>query len=232
MEGVTLNKLAYDLLLTVRGGTLSDDENIDLRQVKYWINNHRAFLIKNSFKGREISDNVIQDLGCVELERADPAECCGYDTGCTVFRTKLEIPNPVKLNSGDAITHVGWVDKMAVPLTYVSYERAIYSGNGAFNGNLVYAFMLNSHIYLKMRNTSISYKGLKYINIRGVFQTPEEVANFNHCSGESCYTDDDNYPVDSSMVSAIKELALTKDFRIIANAPQDIANDANDQPVQ
>jgi len=232
MEGVTLNKIAYDLLLTVRGGVLSDDDSIDLRQIKFWINNQRAFIIKNSLKGREISANVIQDLGCVELEAADPAECCGYSSGCTILRTKLEIPTPVKLVGTDAITHIGPTDKIDIPFEYVTYNRALYSGNGAFNGNLIYAFMLNNRIYLKMKGQGLMYTAMKYINIQGVFQNPEDIQDFTYCGGDACYTDDTNYPVDSSMVTQIKELVLAKDLRIISTAPKDISNDANDDAKQ
>ena len=39
---LTLDAMAYDLWLTIRNGHVVDDDDLDIRQIKFWIKNNRA----------------------------------------------------------------------------------------------------------------------------------------------------------------------------------------------
>ena len=55
----TLNEIAYDLLSIVRPA-LSDDSDIDLRQIKFWIHNQRALFIRNELnRSRTIDADIV-----------------------------------------------------------------------------------------------------------------------------------------------------------------------------
>ena len=230
---ITLNKLIYDLWELVRPN-LSDDDNFDKRQLAFWIQTQRALLVRNELnKNRTIDDNLIQDLGCLELELADKADCCDISDGCKILRTKDVIPNTIELHNKSAITRVAPIDKHTIPFSHVSYERAIWSGNGRFNVDQIFTFELNDRIYLKATNDSL----LKYItdiNVRGVFEDPTEVGKFTQCANDTiCYTNDSKYPINAWMVDYMKAAILQLNFQTALQAPQDNTNNAkadNNEP--
>ena len=67
MSNVTANMLIYATREDIR--SYSDDSSIDDRTIIFEWNNQRALLLKRSLdiNSRIINDDLIQDLGCVEL---------------------------------------------------------------------------------------------------------------------------------------------------------------------
>ena len=96
---MTREQAIYEILEIIRGHQLSDDLDIDPREVEFNLDNARATILTQYLNkpGRLIPPVVIQDLGCVALETADPAECCEVDTGCDVLRTNI-LPSFLNLN--------------------------------------------------------------------------------------------------------------------------------------
>jgi len=226
----TLNQLIFDLHEIVRPN-LSDDDSFDRRQLAFWIKNQRALWLRNELnKNRTIDDNIVQDLGCVELELADKADCCDIDDGCKVLRTVNLIPNAIELHNRTGITRVAPIDKLTVPFSFVSYERAIWSGNGKYNKNHVFAFLLNNRIYIISKDQEIA-KYMTHINVRGVFEDPEEVSEFSHCTGEACYTGNSKYPINSWMIDYMKDAILKLNFATALKVPGDSTNNAKDDVV-
>jgi len=224
---ISLNHIVYDILELTRGGTISDDIKVDERQVEYLINNQRALLIRNEYNkpGRTIDHNIVQDLGCLELEEAKPEDCCIETNGCVVLRTKDIIPNTIELHDKTSITRVGPVNKTANSFSFMPYERAVRSGYGKYNSKLTFAYFLNNRIYLK--TGSFSGSTIDYINVRGVFEDPTEAAAFEDCDGTKCFSRDDKYPINGWMVPYIKEQIL-RQLGVSMQTPTDTANDAKE----
>jgi hypothetical protein len=102
---MTLNELAYQTIEAIRP-EFHDDDVVDLRLVKELIHNQRSIWIRQELnKNRSIPEELIQDLGCVELEKASTAECCDFSSDCKILRTKLVIPKPINLHHRDSILH-------------------------------------------------------------------------------------------------------------------------------
>ena len=222
----TLNKIIYDILEDVSSHHLIDDFDIDDRQVIYKLNVQRALWLRNEYNkpGRTIDPFVTQSLGCVELELADSSECPDLPTGCSILRTKCEIPKPVELHNRMAITKVGSVDKLNYFFSLVSYEQAIFSGNGKFNGKSIFAFVLNNRMYFKVN--SAQAKMLRRVSIRGIFEDPEMLKDFCDPNGTACFSKDDDYPVSAWMIPFIQEQVVNsflKSFQV----PEDNSNDAS-----
>lgn len=226
----TLNKIVYDILETVHSHVNSDDADVDIRQIEWLINNQRALLIRNEYNkpGRVIDHNLIQDLGCVEVEMVDNSACPDISTaGCYLLRTKCQIPNTIELHHKTAITRVGSPDRMNDNYSFVSYDQAIYSGSGKFNKNNNFAFLLNNYIYIKVHSKKAAM--LKYVNIRGIFEDPTEVGNFTCCTGAVCYTNDSPYPINTWMIPYMKEPVINQ-LMMAKQVPEDNSNDAtNDE---
>ena len=80
-------------------------------RVYFWIKNQRALWLRNELnKNRTIDPNIVQDLGCIELELADKAECCDLEDGCKILRTNVTIPNTIELHNKTGITRVAPID--------------------------------------------------------------------------------------------------------------------------
>jgi hypothetical protein len=226
----SLNAIAYSILNSLRPH-LSDDSDIDLREIKREVRKTRSLLLRNEYNknNRSIDDDVIQNLGCVELELTDAADCCDIQSGCTVVRTVLEIPDTIELHQRTAITRVGPVNKMSKSYLFIDYDRVPFFGNSRFNGKEVACFLHSDRIYLVSKDDSIKF--MKYINIRGVFEDVEAVAKFKHCTGEACYTDDDKYFLTDWMEVYLKEMVTNK-FLIKLGQPVDNTNDNKDNTVK
>ena len=146
----TFNEYINDILETVRNNYIVDDTELTEALIAFTINYQRALWIRQEYNkpGRTIDHNIVQDLGCVELEEADRADCCGITIDCPILRTKQVIPNTIEFYNSTGITRVGPPDKLQIPISFVDYNQAVYSGNGKYNRNMLFAFLLNNRMYL------------------------------------------------------------------------------------
>ena len=226
---MTLNELTYSIFETIRS-EISDDDNIDIRQIRDDIHKQRALWLRNELnKNRTIHPDIQQDLGCVDMELTDNAECCEITTGCNILRSVEILPRPLELHNKEAITRVGPVNKMNKPFSLVPYERAIYSGNGKFNYNKIFAFYLNWRIYITGKDPIINT--IEKIHVRGVFENPEEAGKFVDCDNKPCFTADSEYPIMEWLRPYI-ETEIIKKYIPQYNYPSDAGNDNNDRMQQ
>lgn len=228
---VTLNKLAYDLLAIARGGVAtSDDESISLRQIKFWIANTRAQLIREQLqKNHYISHNIKQSLGCVDMEKVDASICCSEESDCTVFRSELQIPNTIEVEGRNLITRVGPISITEPAYSLIPYERVPYIGYTPFKGlnGSIKAFILNNYVYLIVPSND---KIIRKINVQGVFTNPEDLSPFLNCDGEACYTSDSAYPISEHMIERMKKLILETNLKIASTSPSDNQGDSKFNP--
>lgn len=220
---MTLNELTY-IILNKLQPYLGKDSEISLREIEKEIAIQRSLLIRNELnKKRTIDPNIVQDLGCLELEETDSSLCCNIGTGCTILQTKEDIPKTIELHYMPSITRVGPVDRRDIKYTLVSWDRAAVVGTNKYTKNLEYAVYDNNKIYVITNNNLLSY-----INVRGVFEDPKEVAKFKKCdTGKSCFSPDDPYPLNQWMFAYIEDIVLKK-FSMMLNMPMDTQTDGID----
>lgn len=220
----SLNQIAYNVFMSVRPH-LTDDEDLELRKIKHDIHLKRALYIRNELnKSRTIDINLVQTLGCVELELASPIDCCiDIPVDCKLLRTVETIPNALELHHKKLITRVGSPIITKKKFNFVPYDRFIFSGNTEYNKKDIYATLHNGRIYIKSNDASIL--GLKYIDIQGVFDDPTEAARFKNCDDQPCYTDDSPYPVNMWMEEYIKNALIDEYVKYTLRATKDMVND-------
>lgn len=221
----TYSEIAYDILETVSGNYIGDDEDISIPQIMYQVRLQRALWIRNEYNkpGRKIDPQIEQDLGCLLLEEVDSADCCEIESGCIVLRTVAKIPELIEFHDKSGITRIGPVSKVKIPFNFVSYQEAAFSSYAKYTKG-VFAYLLNDHIYLAITDPRYNY--IDYINVRGVFANPEDLQEFK-CDDDACFTYDTNYPINSWMIPYIKEQVL-KQLGISLQIPKDSVNDASD----
>lgn len=216
---MTLDEIAYNLLNLVRGGRSSNDENISLDQIKFNIKHYRAMFIRRDYaRNGYVSKTLEQDLGCLKLKQVDASKCCHLPPTCVVYRTVDKIPHTVRFNFRDALTFIGKPDGTGtIPrvepyeVEYLEYEK--------YTKSKTRYYVIDEYIYVYRPN------GLEAINVRGVFEDPEEVYKFNTCNDGPCYDPQSPYPLPADMVSQINQGIMNGELRMLAGSFPDTEND-------
>jgi len=225
---MNLNEIIYQLRLDIRKQELFDDDELSNRMIKKWVHDQRALWIRNEVnKNHTIDDQIIQPA-CMELEVADRSECPSKVTGVSVLKSKLELPKTIELHYTDGIIKVGSVDKLAYDYSYVHLERAKFAGNGLFNSKTITVFRYNNYIYLVSKRVKNFARYVRFIMVYGLFEDPTALANFTHVTGEACYSDDDDYPLNSWMWNYMRTEILKLNLPLIVEGVTDKVNDANE----
>ena len=215
---MTFDEIAYNILNLVRGGRSNHDEHISLDQIKFNIKHYRAMFIRRDFaRNGIITRHLEQDLGCLELERVDASKCCNLPSTCLVYRTKRKLPRSVRFNFREAITYTGDTTGLGrIPM--VEAHEIEYLAFDKYTGNRPKTYMIEDYLYL------YNPKGQDTINVRGIFEDPEEVAKFQTCNGP-CYTDKLPFPMPMDMVSLITAGLINGELKLLAGSFTDDEND-------
>ena len=215
---MTLNEIAYNILNLARGGRSSNNDHISLDQIKFNVKYYRAMLIRRDFtRNGIITRHLEQDLGCIELQKVDASKCCNLPVDCAVYRSKVKIPRTVRFSFKDAITHVGDVTGLAT-IPMVEPHMVEYLPYDKYTKQQKKAYMIEDYLYI------YNGDGLKFINVRGVFEDPEEVALFD-CDGSDCYDDDSEFPIPMDMVQIITQGLMNGELMMLATSVNDTTND-------
>lgn len=215
---MTLNEIAYNILNLVRGGRSSNNDHISLSQIKFNVKYYRAMLVRRDFtRNGIITRHLEQDLGCLELQKVDASKCCNLPVDCAVYRTKKKIPRTVRFSFKDAITHVGDVTGLGT-IPMVEPHMVEFLPYDKYTKSQKKAYMIEDYLYV------YNADGLKFVNVRGVFEDPEEVALFD-CDGSDCYDDDSEFPIPMDMVQIITSGLMSGELMLLSSSINDTTND-------
>jgi len=226
---MTLNELYSELWLDV-SQSVSDESVLDSRLLKHFIHKVRAVFARNEMNksSRTVDAALIQDLGLVELETVDSFVNSGLgNIQHTILRTKQIIPRALELHNKLAFTYVGSLDQVQKGFKFIDLANVPYFGNGKFNKVFMAAFIMNDRIHIIGNCNNPAFKGLKYINVKGVFENPEEAAKFYRPDGTPCYSDDEAYPLPAYLWAYCKKEILQSDLRQFYVPIEDPINNAN-----
>lgn len=216
---MTLDEIAYNILNLLRAGRTSNDELISIEQIKFNIKHYRAMFIRRDYaRNGYISNHLEQDLGCLDLEKVDASKCCNLPQDCPVYRTKRKPPKTVRFNFSDAFTFIGKPNGTGTIPRVEPHEIEYLPYDKYTSGHTKY-YVIDDYIYVYMP------KGLEAINIRGVFEDPEDVANFATCDTGFCYDDQTSFPLPMDMVSTITAGIAAGELQLLAGGINDTAND-------
>ena len=222
---MTLNEIAYNILNSVRGGRSNHDEHISLDQIKFNIKHYRAMLIRRDFaRNGLVTRHLEQDLGCLKLISVDASKCCDLPSECVVHRTDLKIPKTVRFNFKVAIKYVGDISgKSNIPI--VGSHMIEFLPYDKYTKDKYKAYMIQDYMYI------YNADGLEYINVRGVFEDPEDLRNFDCGDLGGCYDDSSTrFPIPMDMIQGITAGLMNGELRLLAGSFSDTANDRMQDP--
>jgi len=217
---MTLDEIAYNLLNLLRGGRSNHDEHMSLDQIKFNIKHYRAMFIrrdhaKNGFTSRHIE----QDLGCVKVSVVDASKCCNLVTTCPVYRTDKPIPKTIRYNFEEAITYVGDVTGTGT-IPMINSNMIQWLPYDKYTKLKMKAYMIENFLYI------YNAEGLEHVNVRGVFEDPQDVSAFDACAQGGCYNDSvDPFPISIDMLSLINQGIISGELQILVGSFSDTSND-------
>jgi hypothetical protein len=218
---MTLKEIVYNILGLYGGGKITDDIVPPERQIEFMVHYWRASMIRNDAERNSyVSSIFYQPLGVLDLELVDAAEDCDWELDCTILRTVQKVPKPIRLKDQDAI-YIYTLDNKAIPLIAFDAVESI-EGNRFVKGP--YAIYRDERIYIVK-----APKLFEVIRVRGIFENPVEVGNFNTCDDGACYTNDSQYPISADMVEKLTHAILSRELRqVLLTKADEINNSKND----
>lgn len=221
---MTLNEVSYLVLEMLRSGHVVDDERLDLRLIKDWIDLKRAQYIRNQLSqnpSNRINLNLYQNLD-VTVAVQDVTDAGDYPySGNTIQSYKIiesstDIPAILEIKSGPLIYSLESQDKMKLPFSVVDYDYMRFAGNGKFNTNLIFGSLRDNKIYFKYNTFFDTYDT---VVLRAVFENPRDVAGFDDDTSE--------YPANLGLIEYIKNGILDIDTKIFMIDRSDEDNDSS-----
>lgn len=196
-----------------------------LRRLERDIVAKRATLIRNDFtKNKTPYSQLIQDIGCIKLDKVDIKECCNESIeDCKVTKSLQKVPVPIRFKeSVSPFAYVGGTNK-STPYTWTTPEQMPYliAGRRYKAKELLYYTYLNGHIYVF---SPFGQEAVKNINIRAVFEDPIALQKLKNCNGDACAEPGD-FPIPMDMEDSIKKLIYAELSAMQPKPPQEITQD-------
>lgn len=219
----TLNEMVYDIKNIAYGGEQSDDHRVSDHQVAYWIRQVRSMLVRQELATRnKISSSFVQHLNEVELTSVDPAEVSGLSTGTYILKSTEKLPETIQRGEKNTITSVESIDGTQT-FSETTFFRRKYNKYNKYTKCEPRWYLKNGYLYIT--NELLIEK----ISVSGIFENPEEVANFGLSSGDTPFSWDGEYPISNSMASTVTDIILKTKMGIARQMPADETNDADEK---
>lgn len=233
-QPVTLKNLAYNILNIMRGGRSTNNEYISVEQLKFNIKYYRSLFIRRDLEREQNFRKFEHDLGFINMELHEEAEGLGSDLSTTWLRSTKKLPQFVRLQKGPAVTFVGPPDKRT-RFPIVEIAHAPYIQYSKYTPKDPRAYLLNGYIYLSFdpgaENTNKVIDGevvtelwqdsLESINVRGIFEDPEEVATFLDLDPDTM-----NMQIPMDMAQRITQSIIGGEMRVLTGSRNDDELDA------
>lgn len=215
-NSTSLNEIAYNILDTLRAGRTNQSERFSLEHIKELVKTYRALLIRRDMQRNHSRYRLFeQDLGIVSVSAVDSADDPNVTTGEQVIRTDNQLPAPIRMDRWEGITHISCKGKFQEPIPLLDTSRSMFQTYNKFTGDQPYACLINGYIYV-FNDISI-----QQLNIRGVFEDPEEVFDFTDSNGLDLYDEDSPFPVPKDMVQRITQAIINTEGKTLIQTVED-----------
>jgi hypothetical protein len=212
----TQREIIYTIKNILRGGLITDDDNISDRQVAFLIDSARAMLLRQQYnKGQNLSDNNIQSIPCMATEVVDTSLMPDFPSGCSVYKSVLTVPKPIESKGKDLITGISGPMIGALSFDYIPYNRVPFARSTRFKRPFV--TLHNGFIYIFDAPFSPN------ITVSGVYEQPNSLSGYNNCEGVSCYSWDEPYPMSSHLIDPVVRIVI-EELMISLRTLQDKTN--------
>jgi hypothetical protein len=225
----TLDYYAFNIRNIARGGQGdSDDDELKIKQIRFWINGYRASgIFEITDYGKDIDPQLIQDLGVVPLVDVDKADssCPDVEWGCTI--KKVVLPKLLDFPDMRALSYVGKINKQS-PFIVNYPDVAMYKKETRFGKLSSRVLLIGQNLYFILVGDDIN---MEYVNIRGVFEQPEEVIGYStkECEPRCFDPSVDDYPMPMRLYEYTLQRILRNELQWTQQAVADELNNARQE---
>lgn len=214
-------------------GVQSDDVRLSDRHIYNKILTVRSKLISQQAKKRQkISQWNYQTINCAEIIKAPIFECpCIPPVGCSIYRTKNKIPEPLTDLNNHLIQSVTSLDGTTI-FSEITWNEKKYKSSNKYTSNKPDFFVRNDYIYI---TASSLFTGV--ISITGLFEDPFEVIKFEaFCECEDCDPClsplDINFPIDNDSIDTLIEMCVNELIVLFSQNKEDKTNNSSDSLIE
>ena len=215
---ITLSQITSDIRNIAASGELAYAFRVEDELIHFWIHEVRAMMISQSIAKRQnITDTWVQEISCVPLVQVDESECCLVDTGCLVLRSETQLPHTIETVADNSIIRV--VTSAGQIISKSNAFEVKYNKYNRYTAKKTQWFLKNGYLYI------LNDQFMEYINVYGLFEDPSELSNYTSCTGITCFSADDAYPVSNKMSNEITNYIIKTKVVPFLKFPQDNSND-------
>ena len=219
-NSASLNEISQNVLNLMRGGRSHNDEHVSKEQIKFAINYYRSTFIRRDQQRNNNRFRMFeQDLEFVDVETITGSGDINNPTPSLYKATVEEIPTPVRLKNHIGLTHIGCNDKNAPSLPLIDAHRAGWQQYRKYTADDPFAFYRDGKVFVQNDIT------IQKLNIRGIFEDPEEVHDFTRENGFDVYDDDSPYPIPLDMLEGITKGLINGELKIAVGSLNDDETD-------
>jgi hypothetical protein len=203
---ITEKEIVYSILNSLRGGHSNNNDLLSVRLIRSWIANERAnLLLQFTDSGRSISEENYQSLNAQTFSKVYP-DVDGKPIDNVYKKT---LPKIIYFNrrSGVRIRH----NNTAVLMSTKSQDRS-YQKDRYFS-SVKRAWVIGNEMYVRIGN---GISDTLTLNIDAVLFYPGESVIYNW--------ETDVYPLQSELMTVLKETAIKKEQNIVNQALNDTTN--------
>jgi len=206
-------KLNY-YISDLRNSLSKDYANIDDRMLIELINQFRAIFIKNEFnRNRNLPSGIIQTISGIPMNLSKQLDIDFINDSSRILKSSVKLPKLIHTGIRDLVDRV-WNGKvLSSNFNYVTPEQAIYAGNGKVNRKLIFTFIYNDYLYIKLKRENPNINLISNLSFRGIFENPLDLIPLTY----EGYFDplDFEYPITEAMWGQIKSNILQNAFNVI-----------------
>lgn len=233
----SIKEIADDLVVTM--GLISDDTQIDIRSLYYWINAKRSLLIHNELtRSLFINPLFSQILPCMPLELVDQnmSYCCNdLPTKCQILRTTLKLPKTIPYRGNYGILAISSPMILGKEIKLVDNKNFKYVGNGRHNNKDVFCTVIDDYIYIRTKTDISQNVGGKSIMVKLIAEDPLDLSEYPSCNSKNsdrCNPENDAYPLPDYLLNTLKQMVLKEDLQLALMVPEDNSNNSVSDVIQ
>lgn len=162
----------------------------------------------------------------MSLEEVPLNECpCTPQSGCTILRTKQQLPQLLVGNSKHLVSITGMEGRLV--LTETTWESKKHKGGNRYTKFDPDFLLRDRYVYVTVSQV------LETISVAGLFADPLEVYNFPDCSGQvPCLNNLElDFPFEEDLMQGLIELASEELIGKFATSREDVTNNSMDSAI-
>jgi hypothetical protein len=219
----------YDVRSQLRNNHITDEDLLTERQIEFWIVAQRSTWIERRDSAYiNIDHSLAQVLteSVISIDRSMLPD--RVEAGYRILRTNRKLPRMINFTSWDGVINAGPIDMASPRFNHCEYNEAINSGNGRFNKDQIYSFILDDYLFIVSKSISNSWYLISQVGVMGIFENPRDLGNFIHVTGDPCWSLSQEYPISLDLWNYMKDQIKTMNIDMLLKVPVDKTNDDND----